>query len=104
MAGHRLLTGPVAVELMFRPRSRPASHYLAANSRRPVRVLRADAPVWHDGRPDADKLARAALDALSAVAFDDDCRVARLVVEKRWPDEDEAPGVDVRLRPLEVNR
>lgn len=99
-----LLTGPVAVTLHFRPASRPASHFLPANSRRPVRVLRPDAPTWHTGKPDVDKLERAALDALSGVLFHDDCRVARLVGEKRWPDEDEAPGVDVSVRQLEETR
>lgn len=99
-----LLTGPIGVEFAFRPAARPASHYLPANTRRPVRVLRLDAPVWHTGRPDVDKLARAGLDALSAVAFDDDCRVAWLLVTKRWPDEGEAPGVDVRVRRLEETR
>lgn len=104
MAGGPLLAGPVAVELAFRPAPRPASHFLPANRRRPVRELRLDAPVWHTGRPDADKLARAALDGLTAVAFDDDCRVVRLVVEKRWPAEGEAPGVDIRVRQLEETR
>jgi Holliday junction resolvase RusA-like endonuclease len=104
VGGRPLLTGPVGLTLAFRPAVRPASHYLPANSRRPVRVLRPDAPVYHTGRPDADKLGRAAMDALTAVAFDDDCRVADLRITKRWPDDGEAPGVDVRVRPLEEAR
>ena len=104
MDGLPLLAGPVRVAMVFRPAERPASHYLPANSRRPAPVLRLDAPVWHTGRPDADKLARACLDALAAVAYRDDCQVASLRVVKVWPTDGEAPGVSIRVRRLEATR
>ena len=70
------LSGPVRVGLAFRF-PRPKAHYLPANGRRPAPVLRLDAPTWHACKPDADKLARAALDALTAVVLADDCQVSR---------------------------
>lgn len=104
MAGRPLLSGPVYVGLDFWPKPRPASHYLPANSRRPRRELRLDAPTWNDGTPDADKLARAALDALTGVVFRDDGQVAFLAVGTSWPAEDGGPGVLVDVRTLEVTR
>ncbi len=104
MAGRPLAEGPLAVDLVFRPAARPASHYLPANGRRAVRQLRLDAPVWHTGTPDGDKLARAALDALTSVVYVDDKQAVRLVVEKRWPDEGEAPGASIRVRRLAATR
>jgi Holliday junction resolvase RusA-like endonuclease len=44
------------------------------------------------------------MDALTAVAWVDDRQVAHLTASKRWPDEGEAPGVDVRVRQLEATR
>ncbi len=97
------ITGPVEVLLGFRF-PRPRSHYHPANRRRPTPDLRLDAPAHHVGRPDADKLARSALDALTAVVFADDSQVARLIVAKRYVDETEGPGVAVRIRQLEETR
>jgi Holliday junction resolvase RusA-like endonuclease len=97
------LDGPVAVELTFRL-ERPAKHFLPVNGRRPVAVLRLDAPVFPTSAPDADKLARSGLDALTAIAFRDDAQVARLSVTKRYCDQGEATGVLVRMRCLEATR
>jgi len=97
MAGLPPVTGPVAVELEFRF-ARPAAHYLPANQSRPEPVLRPDAPRWHTSKPDADKVTRAALDALSSVVFQDDSQVADLVVRKRYVDVDEGPGVRSSVR------
>jgi len=99
-----LLEGPVRVAIVVRPAARPTSHFLPANSRRPVPVLRLDAPVYHTGKPDADKLARACLDALSSVVYRDDAQVASLRVVKVWPGESEAPGASIRIRRLEATR
>ena len=104
MDGRALLGGPVRVAIVVRPAARPASYYLPANSRRLAPVLRLDAPVYHTGKPDADKLARACLDALSSVVYRDDSQVASLRVVKRWPDEGEAPGASIRVRRLEATR
>ena len=87
------LTGPVRVQLTFRL-PRPASHYLPANSRRPTRVLRLDAPEWHTGAPDVDKLERACLDALIGVCYRDDGQVAKVSAAKVWADP-MPPGVGV---------
>jgi Holliday junction resolvase RusA-like endonuclease len=97
------LEGPVAVELTFRL-ERPAKHFLPANARRPVAELRLDAPAYPTGSPDADKLARSGLDALTAIAFRDDAQVARLIVTKRYCDAGEATGVLVRMRRMEATR
>lgn len=99
-----ILAGPVLVFLTFRPKPRPESHYLPANSRRPVRELRLDAPKWNDGTPDADKLARAALDAMTGVVWRDDRQVASLSALTLWPDDGETTGVDVYVRRLEATR
>ena len=104
MDGRALMAGPVRVAIVVRPAERPASHFLPANSRRPVRVLRLDAPVYHTSAPDADKLARACLDALASVVYRDDRQVASLRVIKRWPDEGEAPGASIRVRRLAETR
>lgn len=49
-------------------------------------------------KPDIDKLTRAALDALSGIAYRDDAQVVSLHVGKRYCQEDEQPGVQVVLR------
>ena len=87
------------------PARRPRrAHWLPANARRLLRVLRLDAPVHHASAPDIDKLCRAVLDALSSVVWVDDRQVARLVASKRWPDEGEAPGASIRVHRLPATR
>lgn len=44
-------------------------------------------------RPDIDKLARAALDALTHIIWKDDSQVVILVVEKRYATPGEPPGL-----------
>jgi len=46
-------------------------------------------------RPDADKLARTVLDALTGIAYADDSQVVGLTVEKNY---DELPGVEILVR------
>ena len=104
MAGRPPVDGPVRVTLAFVPAARPASHYLPANRRRPVRELRLDAPAWMASAPDADKLARAGLDALTGVVYLDDRQVVSLHVTKRWPSDAEAPGVTVTVSTEEATR
>lgn len=78
--GRAPLAGPVLVTLEFRY-ARPKSARKSA---------------WYvDKRPDLDKVARAALDALTGVAFVDDAQVASLSLSKRYTCDDEAPGVFV---------
>ena len=45
--------------------------------------------------PDVDKLARAVLDALTDVLWDDDSQVNVLMVRKQYQKEGEGPGVNV---------
>jgi len=77
-------TDPVRVRLRFalpRPKSlsRRASH-------RP-----------HTKRPDVDKLARAALDALTGVIFKDDSQVYALHAVKHYAHEDQPPHVIISI-------
>jgi crossover junction endodeoxyribonuclease RusA len=51
----------------------------------------------HLTKPDLDKLARAVLDALTGVAFNDDAQVTQLACKKRYALEGEQPGVLVTL-------
>jgi len=71
-------TGVVAVELLFRF-LRPKSHYTSTGA------LRLSAP-RAPGRPDLDKLCRAALDAMTGVVYADDSQVAILSACKEWGD------------------
>jgi len=45
-------------------------------------------------RPDIDKLARAVLDALTGVAYEDDEQVVKLVASKEYTDN---PGVTIKI-------
>ena len=74
MASRPTLAGAVRVHAEFVHR-RPASHFLPANSRRPVPVLRSDAPHWKTTKPDGDKELRAIGDSLKGVAYVDDAVV-----------------------------
>jgi crossover junction endodeoxyribonuclease RusA len=96
-------TGPVMVVARF-VMARPAHHYLPANGRRAVRELRLDAPKYPTGSPDVDKLARALLDALTAVVIDDDAQVATLTATKVYEADGLAEGVRVRISSMEVTR
>jgi Holliday junction resolvase RusA-like endonuclease len=98
-----LIEGPVAVSATF-VLERPRSHFLPANARRPTPELRLDAPVWHAGKPDLDKLVRALLDALTAVVIRDDSQVASLGATKHYEGDGLKPGVVVVVRTLEVTR
>jgi crossover junction endodeoxyribonuclease RusA len=99
MAGIPPITGPVGAELVFRF-TRPNAHYLPANKARPEPVLRLDAPVFHTTTPDADKVLRACLDALTSVVFADDSLVADVHVVKRYVEHGEAPGIRGVVRAL----
>lgn len=72
---------PVAVHLLFHF-ARPKSHYRANGQLRPK------APHYHAQRPDADKLARAALDAITGVLLYDDAQVWRVTSMKVWDTTD----------------
>lgn len=74
------LEGPLAVQLIFnlvRPKSHPKTR-----------------PTWPTARPDIDKLARAVLDALTHVCYQDDSQITHLTLAKVWGDP---PGVTVTI-------
>ena len=85
------IAGPVRVSLAFMLR-RPKGHSGA-------RGLRPKAPTHPVARPDIDKLARAALDALTGPAFGDDAQVVELIVLKHYATG--TPGVDIRIEAVQ---
>ncbi len=68
---------PLVVVIEFRL-ARPAGHWAKRGG------LKASAPTAPATKPDADKLARSTLDALTGAVFDDDSRIVELVVRKRY--------------------
>lgn len=56
---------------------------------------------WRIGRPDADNIGKACLDAGTGLLYHDDSQVARLVVEKRIAAQGETPFVQVTVRELD---
>jgi Holliday junction resolvase RusA-like endonuclease len=75
---------PLVVGITFRM-ARPQGHW---GKGRNAGQLSSGAPVFPRSKPDIDKLARATLDALTGIVFDDDSRIAELVLRKRYA----APG------------
>ena len=77
-------TDPVRVRLRF---ALPCPQSLSRRaSRRP-----------HTMRPDVDKLARAALDALTGVIFKDDSQVYALSAVKQYARDDQPPHVTISI-------
>ena len=88
-----VLHGPVEVILHF-TFPRPKGHY---GTGRNADRLKPTAPEHHTVKPDADKLARAVLDALvQSGALRDDSQVARLRVTKGYG----RPGVQIDMEAL----
>lgn len=79
----RPFDGPLRVELVFHL-PRPKAHFRQGTN---AGQLKESAPVHHSTRPDADKLARAVLDAITGIAFRDDGQVAELVVYKLFAEQ-----------------
>jgi len=53
----------------------------------------------HIIKPDADNLAKFALDAMTGVIFHDDCQVFRLSIEKRFSTK---PGTYIQINPISL--
>ena len=66
----------LAVSIVFRI-ARPSGHWGKHG-------LKPSAPSYPAVKPDVDKLARATIDSLSGLVFDDDARIVRLVVTKEY--------------------
>lgn len=91
---------PVAVELEF-VLPRPRGHYGTGRNRG---QLRPSAPTRPAVKPDVDKLARAALDALTASGiYHDDAQVAALYVTKVYATRG-GPGVWIGVEELPTQR
>jgi Holliday junction resolvase RusA-like endonuclease len=84
---------PLAVGIQF-TLPRPKGHYLPANTRRAAPELRPDAPKHPAGKPDADKLLRAVLDALTGLVWRDDAQVVDILARKVYG---ERPGADITV-------
>lgn len=89
-AGATPLDGPLEIELKFYL-PRPQGHF-------GKRGLRQSSPYWPGVKPDIDKLIRAALDALSGVAYGDDSRIVKVEAEKRYCTVGASAGVSVVIR------
>lgn len=92
-AGVQLIRGPVRMSAVFLF-TRPAGHF------RKDGTLKPSAPVHHCVKPDASKLQRSTEDALSKLAYEDDCRIVALSCEKRYCAPGEMPGALITLIPL----
>lgn len=82
----RCLHVPLSVTLTFYL-PRPKSHFRSSGQLKP------SAPVYmHDGKPDADNLAKAVLDALTGIrAWLDDDQVCELTIRKYWESDHNGP-------------
>ena len=69
---------------------RPKSHY-------GKRGLLPSSPDYPAGMPDIDKLARAALDAMTGVVWSDDAQVSDLRVRKDYCELGQQPGCSVTV-------
>lgn len=76
MAGRPQILGPVQIAILFEF-DRPKKHST-------TKGVRKNAPQYHTCKPDADKLLRAILDALTGVCFRDDSQVACCLVRKHY--------------------
>lgn len=67
---------------------RPKGHY---GTGRNASILKESAPKHHIGKPDLDKLCRAALDAMSGIVYADDAQIVQLHLSKRYPGHGDGP-------------
>ncbi len=94
------LSCPLEVHItFFMPR--PAGHF---GSGKNAGVLKPNAPVFHDKRPDASKLWRSTEDALTSIIFQDDSLIAKQIVEKRYSGKTETPGCEIEISSLATRK
>lgn len=93
-----LTRAPVSVEIAFYLK-RPKGHYRTGRN---ACLLRDTAPARPAGKPDVDKLARAVLDALTAVTWVDDAQVADLAAHKFYAELGGLLGAIIRIREIET--
>lgn len=91
----RQLTGALSVILEFYL-PRPKGHLRKDGSLKPL------APLWHISKPDLDNLAKAVLDALTAIgAWQDDRQVAQLALTRYWANAGEPSGCLIHITQLD---
>lgn len=90
MGGAAPLDCAVAVSIDF-VLPRPQSHFTK-------RGLRPDAPRYSPKKPDVDKVLRCALDALTAIVFDDDAQIAVCTARKLYAGPTRPPGAHFTIR------
>lgn len=84
----------VTVTFWFR---RPKTHY---GTGRNAGVLKANAPTYHRGKPDVDKLQRSTFDALTTAAvITDDATVVHVIATKRYAGAGQPTGATIRIHP-----
>lgn len=88
------IVGGCSMTLVF-TFERPKAHYRTGKY---GHLLKESAPQRHIQKPDVDKLERAILDALSGVAYGDDCEIDTVGKTKRWGPRGEGSGVEITLR------
>lgn len=87
------LSGPVKLQIVFYL-PRPKAHYGTGKN---SDVLKENAPLWHEKRPDGLKLRRSVEDALTGIAWIDDSQVAIGIEEKRYS---ERIGAEIRIEAI----
>lgn len=89
--------GPISCSLEF-VLPRPKDHYRGVK----LPELKPTAPLWHQSKPDLDKLTRAVFDGLGkAGAWGDDAQVAQLSTSKRYTATGRV-GVRITCAPVDV--
>lgn len=94
--GVRPVLGPVEIWINF-VYARPTSHLRADGS------VKGSAPVHHVQVPDVDNLVKTVKDALTGVAWKDDCQVVAVHAEKRWAEGGDGSGTVVTIEAVEGN-
>ena len=88
------LDGPLLLSLAFLF-PRPKAHFKSSG------LLREDAPLWHDKKPDIDNAAKAVMDALTTLGmWGDDKQVASVSMLKRYTMNDERAGCQITVASL----
>ena len=88
------LDGPFGVELTFYM-PRPKGHYGTGKN---VHTLKESSPDHHTSKPDADKLLRCVLDALTSVVWNDDSQVCEISVFKKYETVSRGTGAKITIR------
>lgn len=92
MRGREMLDGPCEVHATFRF-PRPKGHYRTGKN---SHLLRESAPSHPSGKPDADKLQRAAGDSMTGIVMRDDAQICHWDVWKVYG----TPGVTITVTPV----